>query len=720
MCLSTGLDAIFSDTDLLLFSLRLPSNFSVDFLRLNDRKRTLISVDAVKEKVLHGLKGDREKNIQDWIFLTLISGTDYTPRLGGFDYPKVYHHWRSVKMNPSNENFHIFEKISSQRGDNGISPAPKDSSSSLTSQHTIETSPWTSEYVLNLENLDKILQAANFPSIDREHLQIQTKNKLRDIRISQSDWKGNWNLMRQAFCSTLKIESITEPSGASSGEYVTKVYWTDPSTNKRHLAGEGHGVNAKTSEFFSSISCCLPTSSIMTQHISKQMSSNDYDRLSAAIVNLSFTQGSEKTTQQKISENENKNSTPYVFSADEKSRDRIAPFTKDSKVLEEHKEACEEFVKGVFWTFSTISAEIPNGRYFYPYTHTPTVFALQSYIAKAHQHSPTISISIGSHGIEKNEDEIEKKNVLVIPSTNYCEDAIPPVQFFATVTTSVSSANSALGEATQAIFKKTGELQAPVRPYYTLEKVEASSVKVSSRSGGYTPTYECIEMRDESKKFLENIRRACPPQAIVSMIAQLRSIRDGPSDESPFDSSTSLEELEPGLFRCEPSLVFFNYQLPDSATLEERNNLKTFIERNKETLDRWDQAVIDPKKLVERTHPLIKAWTGDDFAQIACFEEQKVHSIFGGSVDEDGKEKGAKEIGRKNEMRLTGQRPHFRPFNTPKTSFDKRWYHSHSRIGVTYTKQTKRKVASKSSAPPSHSTSSFRPNLSSLRTLLRR
>lgn len=693
------------------------------------QQKALISTDTMRQLLLQGLSGDPERIILDFLFLTLLSGSDYTPRLGGYDYRRVYFHWRSLRMDPTFANTYILSPTTQQ-----VLPAESSSHSSLPLPSDL--SHYLREVSIDLQALDQILQGSNLTNVDKISLQIQHGTKLRDIRISQSDWKGNWNALRQAFCSNLKIESSTLRSANPELGYVCMIQWIDPTTNTRILAGEGTGVNARTAEYFAAIAACMPTSTIMTRYISAHISPEDFVRLSSSIVSVldsldpSFWQqkprikstadadlgdsikqdfkhdyshidaesptspsSNEKidrsfssspsaltndplpssiekplphdltSTKKSISKETQDTAprSPHIFSAHLPSKSKIYALTKESKVLEEHDSACEELLRGIVWTILSFSAELPNGTQFYPYTRTPTVGAMQTYISKAHQRGHTIKVSIAAHPSEVLQDSSN----LSITARHYACDALPPVQWFVAVTGRQSGAVSVLGNAAKAILQKIPILERPVTPRYTEEEFPTAKA-IHQSNYGPRQILEKMTLENESKGFEALIRDSgLQAQDVWQSIKNYIAIRTVKQADDTSEPPNSLEELEPGLFRSHSSLLFFTHGESRAASSQDHMDYQAYQLRNSKLLESWGSNQLDLSEVSKRVSEPIKTWTGVRFSKVGCIEESSVSCE---SLEASTSENGFSSFARQ----------HYRPFNKPKLSFYKRYYSTQS------------------------------------------
>lgn len=717
----------------------------------------------MRQMLLQGLSGDPERIILDFLFLTLLSGSDYTPRLGGYDYRRVYFHWRSLRMDPAYANNYILSPTTQQ-------VLPTDASSQPSIPSPSELSQYMSELSIDLQSLDQILQGSNLVNVDKVNLQIQHGSKLRDIRISQSDWKGNWNGLRQAFCANLKIESSTLRSSNPELGYTCIIQWIDPSNNMRVLAGEGTGVNARTAEYFAAIAACLPTSTIMSRYISQQISSDDFSTLSSSIISVldsldpSFWQqkprikpavevepqspqspqsidkqdyshidsaslpsneeyerpvdssshtlksgphspSSQNPLPHDLSSPNAANSSdsleiparsPHVFAAHLPTKTKIYALTKESKVLEEHDHACQELLRGLIWTILSFSAELPNGTQFYPYTRTPTVGAMQIYLSKLHQQGRTITVSIDANPTEQSTNPL----ALSINARHYGCDALPPVQWFVSVTGRQSGAASALGNAAKMILQPIPMLVRPVTPRYTEE--DFLHAKPPSQSNyGMRQVLEKMTLEDESKDFEALIRNTkLQPHEIWQSIKNYIAVRTVKQAEDTSPPPNSLDELEPGLFRSQSSLLFFSHGESRAASSQDHLDYQAYQLRNSELLDSWGSNQLDLTEVSKRVCEPIKTWTGVRFNKVGCLEESQVSCEPAESNT--------------NETNFSSfARQHYRPFNKPKISFAKRYYSTQSATSTNGNWRSQRRgfcsKLSRASKPSNVSSCSLRP-----------
>lgn len=719
--------------------------------------------------LLQGLAGDPERIILDFLFITLLSGSDYTPRLGGYDYRRVYFHWKAFKADPANRDAYILNPTSAQRATAGSSPVE-----SILNQGDL--SRYMSDISINLQTLDLILQGSNLTSVDKTSLQIQHKTKLRDVNISHSDWKGNWNALRQAFCANLKIESVTTSATSQGLGCSCTIYWTDPTTNEKYIAGEGRGINARTAEYFAALSACMPSSTVMSHYIALQIASEDFLRLSEAIISVvdsldsSFWQEKprikappadydiphdghsslshsphapsepspssnsatatllrnspnlatptenslpnerlEKETSMELGTSHQKTS-PHVFSVDLSPKSKINALTKDSKVLVDHDPACEELLKGVIWTILTFSAEIPNGTQFYPYTRTPTVHALQSYLARAYQHGSDLNFALTAPSTASGDAHptIPFSPSLTIPARHYSLDAIPPVQWFASVTGRQSGSTAVLGNAAKRMLQSIPLLERPVMPCFVQEEITSSTPRESSKTPRPRQVADKMELKNETKRFEALLRSGVEPRDVWNSIKNYLSTRTTKATQAEQDQPKSLEELEPGFFQVQPSLLFFSHAPLRTTTAEERADYQDFQARNAKLIGSWSGHQLDLSEISNRTSESIKTWTGAHFPKLACFEEEPVFRDAMGAVPAEANT---------DTMRLNSlARQRYRPFTRQKTNFAKRyystWHSSPSYSGWKTKTCINKSVARSASKPPTAESCAFKRLLS--------
>lgn len=379
-----------SDTDLILFSLLCPSNVSVDILRVDNARDTLIQANKVKADLLKDLHGEEKRLIDDWCFLTLLSGTDYTPRLGGYDYRKVYALWRSLKSNPANSDRYIIKRQERAVADS--------------SQVLIEG------FVLNAPFFAHVLQGSNVPSSTHSSVQITSNGKSRTIRLSHSDWKCNWNTIQQALFKSVVLHM---QRSSSSSLFKCRIYWTD-TTGQRQLAGEGSGISARAAEYFACRAAVQPSSSLMAQVARAAMSEEDFQALSNAI--LAIAEPNDTSTSTSLPEQIDLSISPP---GNPKLSQHHLLKMDDNPLL------CEELLKGVFWTLPLFAGQIVNARYFYSYSLPPSVISMQRYLQAASQSSGTLRCAITDSASAATDA------IITLSRSGFGSDALSPLEFFA-------------------------------------------------------------------------------------------------------------------------------------------------------------------------------------------------------------------------------------------------------------------------------------------------
>lgn len=576
-----------------------PGAFDIDILRVDALRSTVIRVEKVRELLVDGLKGDSDRLVLDWCWLTLFCGTDYTPRIAGFDYRKVYSLWRAFKSNESNMQSYLLSST----------------------EDTIDTKLGlnrTTQYGLNTRIFESVLRASNCPAMQSHRLKIASGHKLRDIHISISDWKCNWNALKQAFCKGIQFEHTVTHSKDDANPTTSRIYWIDANTGEKRLAGEGQGINTRTAEYFSSLQACMPTSSIMDLHIRHTMSPIDFENLSSVISEVA---SHSMRLDAKLEFSEGLHSSALLSS--DSGAKRYDSLTKESKAIERDPEACMELLKGTFWTLSMLKAEIPNATYYYPYTLAPSIGSMQSFFSELVKSESSLRCHIGTPDESKTEISSEKSFLsLLVPLSPYSSDSLPPLQFFIAVANDNTVSRQVLSPLANSVISHLKT--APVT------KTAVRVLTPPGRTEQYQPIFKHTFTNNSSlfsQEVEENTRRIFEGSSslqlpLKSEIGKYSAKMTGnfpAHGTEALAASSKVEEL--GIYNCSPALMFFNHRFPRTTTSEENTEQLRFLEQNKDKIHQWNEQEIDLTKLAEATHPLIRALTGVKHRRIACFEE---------------------------------------------------------------------------------------------------
>jgi hypothetical protein len=536
-----------NDTDMILFSLLSVPELEIDLLRVDGPQKTITKVEEVRKALLKDLHGDSARLILDWSLLTVLCGTDFAPRLGGFDYRKVYAMWRQFKSDPSHSEIYMVKPLAG------------------------------GDFELNIENFDEILKGSNFVEFHYHRLSIATENKTRTINLSNSDWKCNWNTLKQAFCSDLNFEVQTSKLSISTGShsYLTQIYWTSSKSRERILAAEGTGINPRTSEYFACLSVCRPSSSVMRLHIRSKMSLGDFEMLSAAIEQASSSGVNANPLNEKP-----KLKSVHTFAASSSSPEkRVYALTKGSKTIDDCPEACEQLLNSAFWMLNLLSAKFTNCAHFYPFNLVPSVDAMQSYLQALHSKQLKFKWSI--EGLKSDSEQNEENY------RHYSLDALPSLQYLFMLS------------------KSSPDLLRTIHQ-------DAQTLLCSSTSSPLQ--FKVNQIQTDSRHILEKTTMDITREAFERELQEHAQNLSIPVD--------------PLLIRNESSLLFMNSILP-SSTSEDRERSAQFEKQNSEILK--EAVPCDFSRLGQVVHARIKTWTGSKFRKISVFaESHAVSSAFSG------------------------------------------------------------------------------------------
>lgn len=84
-------------------------NLNIDILRMSTDNIIKISIEKIKDTLQDKMFGDSKRILIDWVFLALICGNDYTPKLSYYSFPKVYSFWKKIKCDPQNSSLFIID-----------------------------------------------------------------------------------------------------------------------------------------------------------------------------------------------------------------------------------------------------------------------------------------------------------------------------------------------------------------------------------------------------------------------------------------------------------------------------------------------------------------------------------------------------------------------------------------------------------------------------------
>lgn len=576
---------------MLLFALLTSPELSVELLRMDGAQNTVTKVITIREGIINGLKGDSERLVLDWCFLTILCGTDYNPRLGGYDYRKVYSIWRQFKSDPLNSKKFVIQNGLPSAGldlpltDSTLSfipkPSPSSAIDSISSAHLGGSPlPYLSsvaasdlhkyEFRLNLQVFQEILKGSNFVELHFDHLSILSGHKVRDVNISPSDWKCNWNTLKQAFCQDLTFETKVQKInlGDISGGYLylSQIHWTNAFGDKI-LAGEGRGVNSRTADYFACVAICMPSSSIMSDHIRHKMSEEDYNRLCQSLLaakrmSIATLDSVEDKVHLKM---------PAAIPSSGRSIKQVYAFTKDSKVINDCDDACESLLKGAIWVLSMFQAKIINGSYSFPYNLAPSVDAMQLYLSKKISTKAT-------------------QTQVPIQAEYYGHTCLPHLLYLFML--------SKTSRGLLALIPPTAAQILSGACSYPLEFATTAHPNILNHARQQLTTTEINVRLPEFQKELQEVA-----------------------------SNLGLE-VDAGLTSNNPSLLFMSTSLPHS-TSEDYELSKCFERRNEDLLK--SSQPFNFQNLGQSTSPLVKTWTGAKFRKVAAFSEGPASRTQNGS-----------------------------------------------------------------------------------------
>jgi len=570
-------------------------------MRVDVSRSTIISVNKVKDLLVSDLKGDADRLVLDWCWLTLFCGTDYTPRLAGFDYRKVYSLWRAFKKMESNQHLYLIRIIETSNGDGTGSTR-------------------TTKYELHPSVFESVLRASNCPSMQSHHLRIPSGHKVRDLHISISDWKCNWNALKQAFCKGVQFQHEVTQSKAHANPARHRIYWIDPNTGEKRLAGEGRGINTRTAEYFSTLQACMPTSSIMDLHIRNTMSAEDFDKLSNVL--QSVASHSTLMDTNLAPRLEAASTLPYS-SSDPKRYDSL---TKESRAIKDDPAACKELIKGTFWTLSMLQAEIPNGNYFYPYNLPPSVTAMQHFLEGLIQASIPLTFSIGtpSDGDTDQTTSADCSSSLSIPWSHYSFDALPPIQFFVSVASKSKEALQTLNAQSARVLREV-DVDPVIKGVRRTMQPQQGQIHHTVLK--YTLTNNSARFAKEAEEKSKRIFQGHPlnaeldpPSASQSSTAAL-GIQGSESGTLQTPLMSLLEQMEPAFLRSSPSLMFLNPGPHPALFTEDGDQRPCASQQYRHKPYIREEETLDWTELYSRTKPLIRSYNGTYHRKLVCYEE---------------------------------------------------------------------------------------------------
>lgn len=324
-CLVVG-----NDSDLILFSLLSESNLHIDFLRIdNSFNATIYNINMIKQELIKGQYGDLNRIINDFCFLSILSGSDYIPRLYGYSLVRTYWAYRRMKSNPNNENKYLIDL--------------NDSGMTIFSQVVQEVLTDSLSF--------------SIPK-DKQTVVIKYKGKEKVIYIFDNEHKSNLNNIKQTFFphDTINYETKEQVIYEDSGRFKSEVVLIKPDGTTIPLA-EGYGPTKKNSENNAAQNALHHNGFLLQKLIKPKINQEDFDKL---LNSLNF--------------------SDYVEEIDvaiDQSFSNIETLISKSPSL---SNMCYSYIKMVAWTMAYMKGSSINFSSYYNYIVTPSFLELANFI----------------------------------------------------------------------------------------------------------------------------------------------------------------------------------------------------------------------------------------------------------------------------------------------------------------------------------------------------
>jgi hypothetical protein len=348
-----------NDSDLVALSL-LEHGKNISFLRvLNMNLTHLYNINDIRNSILQNILGDPEKTVEDFVFLALLNGSDYLPKLMGYNFLKAWRYYKYLKSQPQYEQVHIIAAKS------------------------------IDSFVYNLTFLSQILKFCRYAEGEVKTFVIHgSNNSFRCLKIPAENPKAVVNNLLSSFCGQTPLFNDNDwgEHHTTSHRFSCEMFMIKPEKIKDGvsskvksvaavpkddliLLGSGVGATIKEAHYHACIEALRPSSPLF-DNIGSRMNQEDLQKLINyfALKNWSQYQDSDFT----------ENLSPSEASSD-----------STSSLNETEKEKIFHYFQMLSWVMFYWSPHHPLGIHYYRYLQSPSIVHINCFASA----NPILSVA---------------------------------------------------------------------------------------------------------------------------------------------------------------------------------------------------------------------------------------------------------------------------------------------------------------------------------------
>lgn len=307
-----------SDSDLFVFGLL--TNNKVDILRTTPSNHlVLYNIEKLKDLMVQGLHGERDRIAADYAFLSLLCGSDHIPRLHKFEFVRSHWSYRIFKSDKKNKDKYLVH----------------------ITQEGFKISSDVVSHILGI--------AHQYSSFLTTSIHVHHKKKDRSILFHYQGHMNNLNAIVQRFTNLGEIAFDIDdigPMEKSTSLYRAQCYITLPDNNRIWI-GSGEGLSKKSAQVMASENALQGEP---LQHlIEPQVSKEDFEALCAFMKEPS-----------------------YNFT--------LPPTLKGASPYQESK--LDSYIRMLAWTMSYFKGDCYNYSDYYEFEKAPSIHEFITYMFK--------------------------------------------------------------------------------------------------------------------------------------------------------------------------------------------------------------------------------------------------------------------------------------------------------------------------------------------------